>query len=142
MCGEQEAIHPLGGAGRLPADTSSRALKIRTLTLTPRTNSRSLFSLPGPSTQLKRPFQVQRAGAVLSVGVRGAICGVSRTRAPLEVTGPEVTKYLGLKGCCGLQAAIKERGGLRQVEGGAAAHGARRRAEQGSLRPPRRQCSS
>lgn len=29
-----------------------------------------------------------------------------------------MTKYWGLKGCCGLQAGMKEPGGLRQVEGG------------------------
>lgn len=44
--------------------------------------------------------------------------GLSDSGIP-GVTGPEVTTYLGLKGCCELQAGMKERGELRQVEGGA-----------------------
>lgn len=42
--------------------------------------------------------------------------GVSLTRAPLGVTGPEVTKCWGLKGC-GLRAGIEVRGGREQTEG-------------------------
>lgn len=81
--GSRTRINRVGGAGRLPEDTSSRALKSRTLALTPRTNSHGLSSLSWPSAQLKRSFQVQRTGAALSVEGQGSnMWGLSDSGTP------------------------------------------------------------
>lgn len=103
-------INAGGGAGQPPADTSSRALKSRTLALTPGTNSH------GRVHSRSSPFKSSGLGLRSAWRVRGPIFGVSWTRAPLGVAGPEVMKPLGLKACRGHKTADKR--GRRAAAGG------------------------
>lgn len=108
-------INAGGGAGQPPADTSSRALKSRTLALTPGTNSH------GRVHSRSSPFKSSGLGLRSAWRVRGPIFGVSWTRAPLGVAGPEVMKPLGLKACRGHKTADKR--GRRAAAGGGGREG-------------------